>query len=691
MAKKKKTEIVPEKENIRQLPEREVVIENYMPYAMSVITDRALPAIDGFKPAHRKLLYTMFRMGLLTGGRTKSANIAGAGMKYSPHGDAGIYETMVRLTQNNEALLMPFVDGKGNFGKVYSRDTAYAAPRYTEAKLMPICSEFFGELGKNAVDMVDNYDGTEKEPVLLPTSFPNILVSANMGIAVGMACSFPGFNFSEACLAAAEYIRHPHADLTEIMPAPDFTTGGELIYVPDEMREIYETGKGSFSVRSVYEVDEKHRLILVREIPYSTTVEAIIDKIAELMKAGKLPQISDVRDESDLSGLAIAIDYKKGTDVDKLIEQLMRDTPLTDSFACNFNLLIDGVPKTLGLKGILDEWLRFRCGAKERALQYELDIMLDRLYLLQGLEKIVLDIDKAVRIVRSSETDELVITNLMKGFDIGRSQAEFVANIRLRNLNKEYILKQTKEIESLQQKIASLDEILSSKDGVRKVVRKELLELAEKYPQERRTRLIEPPEEDDESLEHEDFFIQFSEDGYIKRADEGIACDENTEILVFTDSTDAYKARAIDVGQKPVYAASLAEVGSGENMAGFFILEPDRFVVTLYDTGKVSCYRMSDFETKLNRKKLKGSLSASAGRPVAMLSVTMDDYIVIETSKNRKAVLAVSGLSLQNRGGGGRMELKPRKKEEVTGLRLATPAEVKKATKLEQMSLDLNS
>ncbi|MBR0140501.1 MAG: topoisomerase IV [Firmicutes bacterium] len=689
MAKKKKTEIAPEKENIRQLPEREVVIENYMPYAMSVITDRALPAIDGFKPAHRKLLYTMFRMGLLNGGRTKSANIAGAGMKYSPHGDAGIYETMVRLTQNNEALLMPFVDGKGNFGKVYSRDTAYAAPRYTEAKLMPICSEFFGELGKNAVDMVDNYDGTEKEPVLLPTSFPNILVSANMGIAVGMACSFPGFNFSEACLAAAEYIKHPGADLSRIMPAPDFTTGGELIYIPEEMDAIYETGKGSFSVRSVYEVDEKHRLILVREIPYSTTVEAIIDKIAELMKAGKLPQISDVRDESDLSGLAIAIDYKKGTDVDKLIEYLMKETPLTDSFACNFNLLVDGVPKTMGLKGILDEWLRFRKGAKERALQYELDIMLDRLYLLQGLEKIILDIDKAVRIVRGSATDELVIINLMKGFGIGRSQAEFVANIRLRNLNEEYILRQTREIDELQHKISSIDEILSSEDGVKNVIRKELIELADKYPMERRTRLIDPPDEDDEASEAESFFIQFTEDGYIKRAETGIPCDENTEILVFSDSTDAYKARAVDVKDKPVYAASLAELGSGENMVGFFILDVDRYVVTLYDTGKVSLYRMSDYETKLNRKKLKDGISGSAGRPVAMLSVTMDDYIVIETSKNRKAVLAVSGLSLQNRGGGGRTELKPRKKEELTGLRLATPAEIKKATKLEQMSIDL--
>lgn len=687
MPRKKKTEEQPVVENIRQLPEREVVIENYMPYAMSVITDRALPAIDGFKPAHRKLLYTMFRMGLLTGGRTKSANIAGAGMKYSPHGDAGIYETMVRLTQNNEALLMPFVDGKGNFGKVYSRDTAYAAPRYTEAKLMPICSEFFSELGKNAVDMVDNYDGTEKEPSLLPTSFPNILVSANMGIAVGMACNFPGFNFSEACLAAAEYIRDPEADLLPIMPAPDFTTGGELIYVPDEMREIYETGKGSFSVRSVYEVDEKHRLILVSQIPYSTTVEAIIDKIAELMKGGKLPQIADVRDESDLSGLAIAIDYKKGTDVDRLIETLMNETPLTDSFACNFNLLIDGVPKTLGIKGILEEWVRFRCGAKERALQYDLDIMLDRLFLLKGLEKIVLDIDKAVRIVRGSKTDELVITNLMKGFDISRSQAEFVANIRLRNLNEEYILKQTKEIESLEKKIAELDEILASPGGVKNVVRDELIDLSGKYPSERRTMLIEPPEEDEETAGGEEFYIQFSDDGYIKRADSGILCDENSEIVVFSDSTDAYKARAAEAGTRPVYAGSLAELGSGENMVGFFLLEADRYVVTLYETGKVSLYRMSDFETKLNRKKLKGSLSASAGRPFAMLSVTMDDCIAIETDKGRKVVLPVSALSLQNRGGGGRQEIKLRKKEALAVLRLATEAEAKKAVKQEQMTI----
>ena len=688
MPKKKKTEETPVIENIRTMPEKDVVIENYMPYAMSVITDRALPAIDGFKPSHRKLLYTMYRMGLLTGGRTKSANIAGAGMKYSPHGDAGIYETMVRLTQNNEALLMPFVDGKGNFGKVYSRDTAYAAPRYTEAKLMPICSEFFSELSMNAVDMVDNYDGTEKEPALLPTSFPNILVSANMGIAVGMACNFPGFNFREVCLAAAEYIKNPQFDIAELMPAPDFSTGGELLYRRSEMDEIYETGKGSFSVRGVCETDEKHRMILVREIPYSTSVEAIIDKIAELMKAGKLPQISDVRDESDLSGLAIAIDYKKGTDPDELIKTLMQNTPLMDSFSCNLNLLIDGVPRTLGIKGILDEWIAFRCRAKERALSYEQDIYSDKLYLLLGLEKIILDIDKAVRIVRQSETDELVITNLMEGFDIGRSQAEFVANIKLRNLNKDYILKQTKEIDSLRSKIDDIELILSSPNGVKRVIMKELTALAKKYPCERRTKLIDASEYEEDEPQGESFFITFSEDGYISRAAEGIAADENTEILVLSDSSDAYKAKACDVKNKPVYAASLAELGSGESMVGYMVLDPERFVCVLYETGKVSLYRMSDYGTKQNRKKLKGGMS-DASKAVSAISAAWDDYICIETNKKRKVVLPVSGLSLQYRGGSGRQEVRLRKKEEVVSLRLATESEIKKAVKTEQMQIEI--
>ena len=436
--------------------------ENYMPYAMSVIVSRAIPEIDGFKPSHRKLLYTMYKMGLLNGNRTKSANIVGQTMKLNPHGDAAIYETMVRLTRGNEALLMPFVDSKGNFGKVYSRDMAYAAPRYTEAKLDAFCAELFRDIDTDAVDFVDNYDGEMKEPTLLPTTYPNILVSANTGIAVGMASNFCGFNLAEVCRTTIELIKNPEHDILSTLPAPDFTTGGDLIYDEAEIRAIYRTGRGSFKVRAKWAYNKKDNLIEITEIPYTTTIEAIIDKIAELVKNGKVREIADVRDETDLSGLKIAIDLKRGTDPEKLMAKLMKMTTLQDSFSCNFNVLIAGMPRVLGVAELLDEWTAWRTECVRRRVFFDLNKKKDKLHLLLGLRKILLDIDKAIKIIRETEEDANVIPNLMEGFGIDKIQAEFIADIRLRNINKEYILKRTQETEALENEIKKLEEIVKS-------------------------------------------------------------------------------------------------------------------------------------------------------------------------------------------------------------------------------------
>ena len=495
--------------------------ENYMPYAMSVIVSRAIPEIDGFKPSHRKLLYTMYKMGLLNGNRTKSANIVGSTMKLNPHGDAAIYETMVRLTRGNEALLTPFVDSKGNFGKVYSRDMAYAAPRYTEAKLDAFCAELFRDIDTDAVDFMDNYDGTMKEPVLLPTTFPNILVSANTGIAVGMASNFCGFNLSEVCRTTIEYIKNPEHDLISTMPAPDFSTGGELIYDEAEMRAIYETGRGSFKVRAKWAYNKKENLIEITEIPYTTTIEAIIDKIAELVKSGKVREIADVRDETDLSGLKIAVDLKRGTDPDKLMAKLMKMTPLMDSFSCNFNVLIGGMPRVLGVRELLDEWTAWRTECVRRRVFFDLNKKKDKLHLLHGLRKILLDIDKAIKIIRETEEDAEVIPNLMIGFGIDQIQAEFIADIRLRNINKEYILKRTQETEALEKEIAKLEEIVKSKAKIRNIIIKELEQVIKKYPSERKTRIVtaEAVTEFDEEDHIEDYpvLLFLTREGYFKK------------------------------------------------------------------------------------------------------------------------------------------------------------------------------
>ena len=543
--------------------------ENYMPYAMSVIVSRAIPEIDGFKPSHRKLLYTMYKMGLLNGNRTQSANIVGQTMKLNPHGDAAIYETMVRLTRGNEALLMPFVDSKGNFGKVYSRDMAYAAPRYTEAKLDAFCAELFRDIDTDAVDFVDNYDGEMKEPTLLPTTYPNILVSANTGIAVGMASNFCGFNLAEVCRTTIELIKNPEHDIISTLPAPDFTTGGELIYDEAEMRAIYRTGRGSFKVRAKWAYNKKDNLIEITEIPYTTTIEAIIDKIAELVKNGKVREIADVRDETDLSGLKIAIDLKRGTDPEKLMAKLMKMTTLQDSFSCNFNVLIAGMPRVLGVAELLDEWTAWRTECVRRRVFFDLNKKKDKLHLLLGLRKILLDIDKAIKIIRETEEDANVIPNLMEGFGIDKIQAEFIADIRLRNINKEYILKRTQETEALENEIKKLEEIVKSKAKIRNIIIKELEQIIKKYPSERRTRIItaDNVQQFDEEDHIEDYPVllfltregyfkkitpqswRMSQDHKLKEGDEVFWTAEATnknEIIFFTNMQQAYKAHLYD-------------------------------------------------------------------------------------------------------------------------------------------------
>ena len=495
---------------------------NYMPYAMSVIVSRAIPEIDGFKPSHRKLLYTMYKMGLLTGARTKSANIVGQTMRLNPHGDAAIYDTMVRLSKGYGALLTPFVDSKGNFGKSYSRDMSWAAPRYTEAKLSAICGEIFKDIDSDTVDFVDNYDNTMKEPALLPTTFPNILVSANSGIAVGMASQFCGFNLKEVCDTAVAYLKNPDCDLTETLLAPDFPTGGELIFDTDAIRDIYNTGRGSVRVRAKYRYVKDQNLLEIYEIPYSTTVEAILDKVAELIKAGKAKEISDMRDETDLSGLKLAIDLKRGVDPDKLMAKLYKLTPLEDAFACNFNVLIAGSPKVLGIRQILEEWTAWRTDSVKRRIFFVLGKKKEKLHLLKGLKRILLDIDKAIRIIRETEEEAEVIPNLMIGFGIDQIQAEYVAEIKLRNINKEYILKRTRETDALRDEIDDLEDLLNSPKRVKKVIVEELNAAAKKYGEPRRTSIVYPHEitsytPEEEQKEEYPVTVFLSREGYFKK------------------------------------------------------------------------------------------------------------------------------------------------------------------------------
>ena len=584
------------KAEVLEQPITETLELNYMPYAMSVIVSRAIPEIDGFKPSHRKLLYTMYKMNLLSGARTKSANIVGQTMRLNPHGDAAIYETMVRLSKGYEALLTPFVDSKGNFGKSYSRDMAYAASRYTEAKLSGICSELFRDIDKDTVDFIDNYDGSTKEPVLLPTSFPNVLVSANMGIAVGMASQICGFNLSEVCETTINYLKDPQCDLLQTLPAPDFPTGGEILYDAAEMAEIYRTGRGGFKVRAKWRHIPAENIIEIYEIPYTTTAEAIMDKVAELVKAGKIKEISDMRDETDLGGLKLAIDLKRGTDPEKLMQKLMKQTPLCDSFSCNFNILIAGNPRVMGVGEILGEWVAWRTDCVKRRVYFDLSKKRDKLHLLNGLKKILLDIDKAIAIIRSTELEADVVPNLMIGFGIDRIQAEFVAEIKLRNINKEYILKRVEEVSSLEKDIADLEDVLANPRRVKKIIIDELSEVIKKYPSPRRTALVYTHEIQEAAPEEvaEDYAVSLflSREGYFKKITplslrmggeqkykdndgpmQEFEASNRDELLIFTDKQQVYKVRVADFDDSKasllgVYLPSHLSMDEGESAHG---------------------------------------------------------------------------------------------------------------------------
>ena len=607
--------------------------KNYMPYAMSVIISRAIPEIDGFKPSHRKLLYTMYKMGLLGGNRTKSANVVGQTMKLNPHGDAAIYETMVRLTEGHMALLHPLVDSKGNFGRQYSRDMAYAASRYTEVRLLPICNEIFGDIDKNTVEFVDNYDGTLKEPSLLPTAFPNILINPNQGIAVGMASNIASFNLREVCNATIALMKDKNADLSEYITGPDFSTGGYLLKNDEAMEKIFSSGTGSVRVRAKYNYDKKQNIIEVTEIPYTATVEAIIDKLAELIKGGKLRDINDVRDETDKSGLKITFELKRGVDPDKLMARLFKLTPLEDSFSCNFNVLIDGEPMVLGVRDILKHWINFRMECIRRMLQFDIEKKSARLHLLQGLEKILLDIDKAIYIVRNTPEDAMVVPNLMSGFGIDKVQAEFVAEIKLRNLNKEYILKRTSEIEKLIAEIDDLKKTLESDARIRKLISKQLTEIADKYGAERKTVVITPDEEDTPVVENfiEDYNVRvfMTKDNYFKKITlvslraaseqkykegDSLLCEAEAtnrmDMLFFSDKQNVYKMRLNDIPDTKASAL-------GEYLPNIIGMEPDEkiiyatpgydysgFMLFAFESGKVAKVDMKGYETKTNRKKL---------------------------------------------------------------------------------------
>ena len=636
---------------------------NYMPYAMSVIVSRAIPEIDGFKPSHRKLLYTMYKMGLLTGARTKSANIVGQTMRLNPHGDAAIYDTMVRLSRGYGALLTPFVDSKGNFGKSYSRDMSCAAPRYTEAKLTAICAELFRDIDSDTVDFVDNYDNTMKEPALLPTTFPNILVSANSGIAVGMASQFCGFNLKEVCDTTIAYLKNPDCDLTETLLAPDFPTGGELICDPAALRDIYDTGRGSVRVRAKYRYVKSENLIEIYEIPYSTTVEAILDKVAELIKAGKAKEIADMRDETDLSGLKLAIDLKRGVDPDKLMAKLFKATTLEDSFACNFNVLIAGSPQVLGVRQILEEWTAWRTESVRRRIYFVLKKKQDKLHLLKGLKRILLDIDKAIKIIRETEEEAEVIPNLMIGFGIDQIQAEFVAEIKLRNINKEYILKRVNETAALQDEIEDLEDTLNSPKRVKKIIVEELEQVAKKYGEPRRTSIVYGHEietyEEEEAAEEYPVNVFLSREGYFKKITplslrmggeqkykegdglrQSFETTSNAEIMFFTDKCQVYKTRlsefddtkasvlgdylpaklGMDAGETPVYAVLPGDYSGA--------------MLFFFENGKAARVDLTAYQTTSNRRKLTGAYSDKSPL-AAILRIDQDRELAVYSTEPR--------------------------------------------------------
>ena len=611
---------------------------NYMPYAMSVIVSRAIPEIDGFKPSHRKLLYTMYKMGLLNGARTKSANIVGQTMRLNPHGDAAIYDTMVRLSKGYGALLHPFVDSKGNFGKVYSRDMAWAASRYTEAKLSAICAELFRDIDSDTVDFIDNYDNTMKEPALLPTTFPNILVSANQGIAVGMASQLCGFNLGEVCDTTIAYLKNPDCDLTETLLAPDFPTGGEVICDVDALREIYSTGRGGVKVRARWRYDKKENLIEVYEIPYTTTTEAIMDKVAELIKAGKVKEITDMRDETDLNGLKLTIDLKRGTDPDKLMQKLMKSTTLQDTMSCNFNVLIAGMPRVMGVRELLDEWCAWRTECVRRRVYFVMSKKKDKLHLLKGLKRILLDIDKAIKIIRETEAEADVVPNLMIGFGIDQVQAEYVAEIKLRTINKEYILKRGEETSALLDESEDLEDILARPARVKKIIVTELEDVRKKYAEPRRTGIVygHEVEEYTEETTVDDYAVSvfLSREGYFKKITpaslrmnaeqkykEGDALAQSfetsnaAEVMFFTDRCQVYKSRLSDFDDTKASALGdylPAKLGMDEGESVVYMVLPGDYrgwMLFFFENGKAAKVELSAYRTTSNRRKLTGAYS----------------------------------------------------------------------------------
>ncbi len=650
---------------------------NYMPYAMSVIMSRAIPEIDGFKPSHRKLLYTMYKMNLLSGARVKSANIVGATMKLNPHGDAAIYETMVRLSKGNQSLLHPYVDSKGNFGRAYSSDMEYAASRYTEAKLEPIAAELFHDIDKETVDFVDNYDASTKEPTLLPVTFPSILVNNNMGIAVGMASNICSFNLKEVCETTIAMMKDKEHVVADTLLAPDFPGGGRILYNREDMEKMYETGRGSVKVRAVYTYDKSANCIDITEIPYTTTVEAIISKMIELVKAGKIREISDVRNEIGLQGLKITIDLKRGTDPDKLMNRLYALTPLEDSFACNFNVLIGGVPQVLGVKPILEEWIAFRMECVRRRTYYDLAKAKDKLHLLKGLSKILLDIDKAISIVRNTEEESEVIPNLMIGFGIDKIQAEYVAEIKLRHLNREYILKRTAEMEDLEKAIAEMEDILAHASKVRRIIIKELEEISKKYGAPRKSPLLymseiqQAAEEEEEEVPDYPCTLFFTREGYFKKitpaslrmssehklkeGDEVIAAVETTNrmnLLFFSDKASVYKAKAAEFGDTKAsamgdFVASKLKFDAGEN-ARYMAVTADYkgFMLFCFENGKIAKVELSAYMTKNNRRKLIGAYS-DKNPVVAMLHMEEDGEVLLTATSGRRLLVHTGAIQMK--------------------------------------------
>ena len=651
----------------------ETLETNYMPYAMSVILSRAIPEIDGFKPSHRKLLYTMYKMGLLNGPTIKSANIVGRTMQLNPHGDAPIYETMIRLSRGNEALLYPYVQSKGNFGKAYSRNMQYAASRYTEAKLEPIAAELFADIDKDTVDFVDNYDNTMKEPTLFPVTFPSVLVNANLGIAVGMASSICSFNLKEICEATENLIKNPDYDVCDSVKAPDFIGGGQIVYNEAQMREIFRTGRGSFKVRAKYTYDKPNNCIDITEIPPTTTSEAIIDKIIEKVKGGTAREISDVRDETDKKGLKITIDLKRGTDPDKLMKKLFKSTPLEDSFACNFNVLIAGVPRVLGVRDLLLEWIAFRSECVRRRVYFDLSKAKERLHLLEGLQKILLDIDKAIRIIRSTEEEAEVVPNLMIGFGIDKIQAEYVAEIKLRHLNREYILKRTKDIENLRADIEDMEDILSSKARIKKIIVSELQNVVKKYDKPRRSEILYAESlEDDEPVEEiPDYPVHlfFTKDGYFKKITpqslrmsgeqklkdgdsvvQTLEATNNTDLLFFTDRCQVYKAKAADFDDTKAsvlgdFVPTHLHMDPGESAIYMAVtIDYKGYMLFFFENGKLAKVDLSAYETKTNRKKLIKAYCEKF--PLAAIrQITEDCELVVQSTAGRILLLNTGAVS----------------------------------------------